>query len=253
MEPFWSHMPLQPYFERDGITLYHGDCREILPELQSEGFDLVVTDPPYLVSYRGRWGENGDVIEGDSEPSWVQPVFAELWRLLKQDSLCLSFYGWPHAETFLANWKQIGFRPVSLIVLIKDRWGFGRFTRAQHEQAYLLAKGHPEKPVEAPSDVLDWEPIGSPLHPNQKPLGAISKLVAAYSPARSFILDPFCGSATTLVAARRLRLRAVGVEIEERFCETAALRLSQEVFDFSYLQMQPMQMPLLPEAAQRGS
>src|SRR5579862_6278625 len=113
MEPFWSHMLPEPYFENDGITLYHGDCREILPQLQAEAFDLALTDPPYLVNYTGRYGSNLEPIEGDSDPTWVRPVFAEVRRVLKKDSLCLTFYGWPHAETFLAAWKSLGFRPVS--------------------------------------------------------------------------------------------------------------------------------------------
>jgi site-specific DNA-methyltransferase (adenine-specific) len=223
----------RPYFENDGVSLYHGDCRDVLPELPSEAFDLALTDPPYLVSYKGRWGAGLKAIEGDSDPSWIQPVFFEVWRVLRQDSLCLSFYGWPHAEVFLSTWKSLGFRPVSLIALIKDRWGLGRFTRAQHEPAYLLAKGHPDRPPEAISDVLDWEQSCPLLHPNQKPLGAISRLIATYAPASAIVLDPFCGSGTTLVAARALGRRAVGIEIEERYCEVAALRLAQQVFHFT--------------------
>src|SRR5262245_57195242 len=130
---------LTPYFERDGITLYHGDCREILPQLQPRTFDFVLTDPPYLVSYSGRWGSDWRVIEGDSDihADWVEPVFADLWRLLKQDSLCFTFYGWPQAEVFLRAWKRVGFRPVSIFALVKDRLGLGYFTRSQHEHAYL--------------------------------------------------------------------------------------------------------------------
>src|SRR5262245_44590779 len=104
-------MPIQPYFECPGITLYHGDCREILPELQPESFEMVLTDPPYLVSYSGRWGSDWCVIDGDSDSGWVQPVFAEVFRVLKNNSLCFSFYGWPQAETFFRAWKHVGFRP----------------------------------------------------------------------------------------------------------------------------------------------
>src|SRR5262245_3959908 len=225
-------MSLRPYLEHAGITLYHGDCREILHQLESETFDTVITDPPYLVSYAGRWDGSRSVIRGDSDPSWVVPVFTEIWRVLKKDSPCLTFYGWPQAELFLSAWKLIGYRPVSLIVLIKEQWGFGHFTRAQHEQVYLLAKGHPKKPRTALSDVLDWQQPSPQLHPNQKPLGAISKLVSAYTPPDAMILDPFCGSGTTLVAVRNWGRQAVGIEIDERFCEIAALRLSQEIFEF---------------------
>ena len=79
----------EPYFEKDGITLFHGDCREILPQLPAESFGLVLTDPPYLVSYSGRWGGADDIIRGDSDPSWIRPVYRELWRLQQPDSLCL--------------------------------------------------------------------------------------------------------------------------------------------------------------------
>jgi site-specific DNA-methyltransferase (adenine-specific) len=160
-------LSLVPYFERDGVVLYHGDCREILPQLSPESFDLVVTDPPYLVSYAGRWGSDWEPIEGDGDPSWVFPVYSELFRVLKKDSLCLTFYGWPHAEIFLSSWRSAGFRPISVFVLVKRRIGLGYFSRAQHEQAYLLAKGRPPKPILAPSDVLDWETPAVSLHPNQ--------------------------------------------------------------------------------------
>ncbi len=234
MEQFWSNaLALVPYYENDGIILYHGDCRQILPQLAPEIFDLVVTDPPYLVSYAGRWGSENEQIVGDSDPAWVLPVYSELFRTLKRDSLCLSFYGWPAAETFLSAWRLVGFRPISVFVLVKRRIGLGYFTRAQHEQAYLLAKGRPPKPVVAPSDVLEWEISHTTLHPNQKPVGPVSKLLSAYSTEASLILDPFCGSGTTLVAARMCGRNAVGIEIEEKFCEVAALRLSQEVLHFS--------------------
>src|SRR5689334_8283971 len=116
MEPFWSQMLPKPYYENDGITLYQGDCQEILPSLQAESFDLVLTDQPYLVSYAGRWGSDWGVIEGDSDQSWVLPVNRELWRTLKPDSLCITFYGWPSADVFFDAWYLSGFRPVSVLV-----------------------------------------------------------------------------------------------------------------------------------------
>jgi site-specific DNA-methyltransferase (adenine-specific) len=244
MEPFWSQMLPEPYIEVDGVTVFHGDCRELLPELAAESVCLVATDPPFLVSYKGRWDADQNPIEGDSDKEWIQPVFSELWRLLKPHSLCLSFYGWPHADTFMGTWKQIGFRPVSLITLVKDRFGFGHFTRSQHETAYLLAKGRPKKPERPISDVLEWEQTFPLLHPNQKPLGAISKLLATYVSAPACVLDPFCGSGTTLVAARALGINAVGIEIEERFCEVTALRLAQQTFTFTAPTSAPEQLTL---------
>jgi adenine-specific DNA-methyltransferase len=230
-----------PYYEKDGIALYHGDCREILPQFPPDIFDLVLTDPPYLVSYSCRWGSAWNPIEGDSDPSWVIPVYSELFRTLKQDSLCLTFYGWPHAETFLSSWRLVGFRPISVFILVKRQIGLGYFTRAQHEQAYLLAKGRPPKPDIAPSDVLEWHSSGLPFHPNQKPLGAVAQLLTAFSNDCSVVLDPFSGSGTTLLAAKACGRKAVGIEIEERFCEITAMRLSQEVLQFSECGVQTIQ------------
>jgi DNA modification methylase len=103
MEPFWSHMLPRPYFERDGISLFHADSREMLPELEGESFDMALTDPPYLVSYVGRWGSDWTPIEGDSDPSWVKPVYSQLWRLLKPDSLCLTFTDGRTLRSFLVR------------------------------------------------------------------------------------------------------------------------------------------------------
>jgi site-specific DNA-methyltransferase (adenine-specific) len=236
-----------PYFENDGVTLYQGDCREILPELGSESFDLVVTDPPYLVSYISCWGTEWRTIQGDSDPTWVHPAFSEIWRVQKRDSLCFSFYGWPTADIFLGAWKTIGYRPVGHIALVKVRCGFGRFMRTQHAVAYLLAKGTPQKPAAPMSDVLIAEPPYPLLHPNQKALGPISQLITTYAPDVARVLDPFSGSGTTLVAARSVGRRAVGIEIEERFCEAAALRLSQQILDLPKPSEPAEQMLLIPE------
>jgi DNA modification methylase len=236
MEQFWSRPVenLKPYYQTRGITLYHGDSRKILPELEAESFDIVLTDPPYLVSYTGRWGSEYEPIKGDADSSWVLPIYSEIYRVLKADALCLTFYGWPHAETFLGAWRHVGFRAVSIFALVKDRFGLGYYTRAQHEPAYLLAKGKPRKPEPAISDVLDWKITPPLLHPNQKPLPAITRLLGTFTDNNSSVLDPFSGSGTTLLAAQRLGLNAIGIEIDERFCEVAATRLSQQVLDYDW-------------------
>jgi adenine-specific DNA-methyltransferase len=218
---------MNAYYEQDGITLYHGDCRDVLHCIPSQTADMALTDPPYLVSYKGRWGSRQGAIRGDADASWLTPVFVEIWRILAEDALCFSFYGWPHADTFMTVWKLVGFRPISQIVCVKNVWGLGYFTRSQHESAYLLAKGKPGKPAKAISDVVEWKRVRSAQHPNQKPLGTIAKIVAAYSKPLDCIVDPFAGSGTTLVAAQVLGRHAIGIEIEERYCEITAKRLLQ--------------------------
>jgi adenine-specific DNA-methyltransferase len=221
-----------PYFTDREVSVYCGDCRELLRALPSESVDMVLTDPPYGVAYRGRWGTESPAISGDEEPTIMLPAFKELWRILKPDSFCLSFYGWPHADDFLSAWKRIGFRPVSHLVCVKNNIGLGHFSRSQHETAYLLAKGNPARPEPAPADVFDWQREPFTFHPAQKPVQVISRLIASFSRCGATILDPFLGSGTTVLAARNLGRRAIGIEIEEYYCAVAALRLAQQVFDF---------------------
>jgi site-specific DNA-methyltransferase (adenine-specific) len=221
-----------PYFADRDLSIYHGDCQELLRALPRESIDMVLTDPPYGVDYRGRWCSDWEKISGDDEPMSVLPAFAEIWRVLKANSLCLSFYGWPHADLFLSMWKLVGFRPVSHIVCVKNNIGLGYFSRSQHETAYLLAKGKPVRRDPAASDVFAWDREPCTYHPSQKPLGAISRTLTAFTREDAVILDPFMGSGTTLVAARNLGRRAIGIEIDGRYCDVAVQRLAQQVFDF---------------------
>lgn len=218
-----------PFFDHKGITIYQGDCLEIMPFIRTEAIDFILTDPPYLVRYQGRWDADQGQIVGDADPSWLQPAFAEIWRVLKKDSFCVSFYGWPHSDLFVGTWKAIGFRIVSHLAFVKRVWGLGRFTRGQHETAFLLAKGKPPLPSRGISDVLEWEREVETIHPNQKPVQVLYPLLNAFVPENAIIMDPFMGSGSTLRAAKDFGLKAVGIEIEKKYCRAAARRMAQEV------------------------
>jgi site-specific DNA-methyltransferase (adenine-specific) len=220
---------MQPYYRHNGVTIYHADCLQLLPALPAGSVDLVLTDPPYLVGYQGRWDGGRRVIAGDRDPAWLRPAFAELWRLLRDDTFCVSFYGWPHSDLFVGVWKELGFRPVSHLAFVKNVWGLGRFTRGQHETAFLLAKGNPPLPRKGISDVIEWQREQDAFHPNQKPVGALYPLLTAYAPAGGTVLDPFMGSGSTLRAAKDCGLGAIGIEVEEEYCRRAAARMAQGV------------------------
>ncbi len=99
----------------------------------------------------------------------------------------------------------------------------------EHETAYLLAKGRPPAPACGISDVIEWEREQGAVHPNQKPVAALYPLIAAYAPPGGVVLDPFLGSGSTLRAAKDYGLRAIGIEVEERYCRYAAERLRQRI------------------------
>jgi adenine-specific DNA-methyltransferase len=203
-----------------------GDCIEVMQEMTDASVDCVVTDPPYLVNYTssdGRGYRNDD----PQDASWLTPAFAQIYRVLKMDSFCVSFYGFPKAEAFLAAWREAGFDPIGHLVWVKPYASGEKFVRYYHEQAYLLAKGRPRKPAIRLADVFDWCYTGNDLHPTQKPLMAILPLVMAYSAKGDIVLDPFAGSGTTAVAAKTLWRRYIGIELDPTYAAKADERLRQ--------------------------
>jgi site-specific DNA-methyltransferase (adenine-specific) len=205
--------------------IINGDCINVLAGLPPECIDLVVTDPPYLVNYRSRDGRS---ILNDRDDSWLKPAFAEIYRVMKPDSFCISFYGWNQVEKFMLAWKQVGLFPVGHIVFKKLYPSSRRFLRRYHESAYLLAKGYPVLPGSELPDVLHWQYSGNELHPNQKPVMAIRPLISSFSRQGDIVLDPFCGSGTTAVAAKETGRRFIGIEKDESYFKIAENRLSNQ-------------------------
>ena len=203
-----------------------GDCIEVMQEMPEASVDCVVTDPPYLVNYTSRDGR-GYRNDDPKDESWLTPAFAQIYRVLKTDRFCVSFYGFPKAEAFLAAWREAGFDPIGHWVWVKPYASREKFVRYYHEQAYLLAKGRPRRPALRLPDVLDWEYTGNALHPTQKPVMAILPLVMAYSEKGDIVLDPFAGSGTTAVAARTLGRCYIGIEIDPTYAANAEARVRQ--------------------------
>jgi len=213
---------MKPYYEHAGITIYHGDCREILPTVTA---DVLVTDPPYGIALdtdnsrfsggtkgnmakRGIGVAAGAPIVGDSDP--FDPSF------LLQYGDHQVIWGWNHYPDKLP-------RGTCLVWLKRYDEAFGSFL-SDAETAWM-SKGHG---VYCRRDLSNSSITNERVHPTQKPVSLMAWCLSFFPSANS-VLDPFMGSGTTLVAAKNLGRRAIGIEIEERYCEIAAKRLSQEV------------------------
>ncbi len=222
---------MKPYYEHAGITIYHGDCREILPTLQPAA--LLLTDPPYGIGYRsnhnsgrrGKWAkwiryENMPGIIGDDaalEPEFLfdaAPLAAIFGGNYCADKL-------PASRCWLVWDKRDGIGPNNQADAELVWTNFGKVSRIyRHLWSGLLRAGR-ENVALAPK-----------FHPHQKPIALLSWIIC-YSEVAGPVLDPYAGSGSTLVAAKYNGLPAVGIEIEERYCEIAAQRLSQEVLELS--------------------
>jgi site-specific DNA-methyltransferase (adenine-specific) len=210
------------YIQNLANCLLNGDCLTILPQLADGSVDFVFTDPPYLVNYRDRSGRS---LAGDKSSQWLKPAFAEIYRVLKPGRFCVSFYGWSKADQFLAAWRAAGFYPAGHLVWVKSyASGHGKVDYC-HEQAYLLAKGQGIRPRYVLPDVLSWHYAGNRLHPTQKPVQSLKPVIAAFTEPGEIVLDPFCGSGSTLLAAKILGRRYIGIELDAEYAKTAQERL----------------------------
>lgn len=200
-----------------------GDCLAVLPTLPDQSVDFVLTDPPYLVNYQDR---SGRCIANDNNDRWLAPAFWQIYRVLRQDAFCVSFYGWNHVDRFFNAWRAAGFHAVGHIVFAKRYPSSARFLRYQHESAYLLAKGRPALPAQPLPDVLPWKYTGNRLHPTQKPVACLATLIETFCPSGGLVLDPFTGSGSTCVAARQTGRRFIGIELDAQYYAAATTRLN---------------------------
>lgn len=214
-------MTPKPYYSDDWVTLYHGDCRAITEWRRAE---VLVTDPPYGMAYVSNSSKyrKSDAIEGDATAD-LRDEILELWGRKP----ALVFGTWrvdrPVGVRQLVVWDKgdsPGMGDVSL------PWG------PAHEEVYVLGEGFTGRrkanvlrfPTLAPGD------RNRPDHPTPKPVDLMRDLISYCPPG--VIADPFAGSGATLRAAKDLGRRAIGVELEERYCEIIAKRLAQDAFDF---------------------
>ena len=218
----------KPYYEHDGITIYHGDCLILLRESALLSSELVLTDPPYNAANIGpnqRTYFSGRMKLSDDEYA----EFCSRWFTLLGDCTIVFTPGIANTHNYpQPKWQLCWHKPAS--VSFNRMGGFNAW-----EPIFVYGK---TKHVRLGQDYLKYNTLNFTKgpernHPCPKPMSLWSFLVTKFSQDTDTILDPFMGSGTTLRAAKDLRRKAIGIEIEEKYCEIAAKRLEQEVFDFT--------------------
>jgi len=208
-----------PYYQDSAVTIYHGDCRDILPHLEKA--DLVLTDPPYGI---------GDRMQGGTWGSKEKYADFRKWDVA------------PLPET-LAAVCALGHQ---IIV-----WG-GNYFELGPSRCWLVWDKKNAVPTMADCE-LAWTNLDKPAkrlslgvgvhvhgHPTEKPLQLFTWCISQAVDVHT-IIDPFMGSGTSLRAAKNLCISSIGIEIEEKYCEIAANRMSQEVLQFE--KQEPASMP----------
>ena len=208
---------MKPYYQDGAVTIFHGDCREILPQLPK--VDLVLTDPPYginenahRIASRGKLAKTRDYGKFDWDKRPVEQSLIDLC-ISKGESACIwggNYYVTPPSRCWLVWDKQNGDNDFADCEL-----AWTNFKRSVRMKKHLW-NGMIRKNREVRE------------HPTQKPLDVIAWAISL-APKADLILDPFMGSGTTLRAAKDLGRKAIGIELEEKYCEIAAKRMAQEV------------------------
>lgn len=215
---------MRPYYESGGIVLYHGDCREFLPGMDVDAIGAVVTDPPYGISLEsnGQRFLDASKIAGDNSGAVGEAVISAF----REAGVCVVAFSSPH-HPWPGHWRNV------LVWDKGEQVGIGGDRETCWKRTIELVQITNNPPLNGtrdgavlrfPADVV--KPSG---HVAEKPIDLMMYLVDKVTQPGDLIIDPFCGSGSTLVAAKNIGRKAVGIEIDERWCEVTAERLRQEV------------------------
>lgn len=248
----------EPYYSDDSVTLYHGDCRDVLPDLVATP-DLAIADPPYAETSL-KWDR------------WPHGWVAALADLGARSLWC--FGSARMFDTYSSEFN--GWRLSQDVIWDKETASTGgvvdRFVRSHEHVRHFYRGSWSDVHHEAQKVVVPWAVKGrrvnrpatgkawhgnrgssswvddgsrfmltvlrvdnlvkSALHPTEKPQGVLIPLISYGCPNGGLVIDPTCGSGSALRAAKDTGRRAIGIEVDERYCEIAAKRLAQGAFDF---------------------
>jgi site-specific DNA-methyltransferase (adenine-specific) len=248
---------MTPYHATDDVTLYHGDCLDVMATLPDESVDITVTSPPYNMGlvpggngrgmyrpgasnkagrFRDGYGQHDDAMVQADYDDWQRAVLAECWRISR---LAVFYNHRPRVEHGILREPLSNDFGIPLRQRIIWNRGTGidvnlRAFCTRGEYIYLFAKPDFQLVSHSASGMGDvWDmgiEYGVKEHPAPFPVSLPTRCIEATG-ARS-VLDPFCGSGTTLRAAANLHIRGVGIELEAKWCDLAVSRLAQQAIDF---------------------
>jgi site-specific DNA-methyltransferase (adenine-specific) len=249
---------MKHYYKDDYCTIYNGDCREVLPTLPK--VDMVLTDPPYgttackwdsVIPFEPMWEQlkriikpNGAIVLFGSEPfssalrmsNIKNYKYDWIWDKKKGGSPLLSkimpLKIYENILVFEKSGKRINYYP---IMTKRDKPVSRRKNKGVKSEttgnAFIEDKIYTHKYPKAILEISNASQINK-VHPTQKPVALMEYLIKTYTNEGETVLDFTMGSGTTLRAAKNLGRKAIGIELEEKYCEIAAKRLAKEVFDF---------------------
>lgn len=220
------------YFENENTKLYSGDCMEVMKSLG--GVDLIVTDPPYFLPathYNVRSGSSKSIGDLSILEYYFKDVFSAMASCLRDTGFCYIFCDGQSYPIFHRVGYSI-FKKARPLIWNKKTSINGYSWRHQHEIIMFCEMMNSPAIPTGDGDVLDGRavPIKQRKHLAQKPIDLLKRLIEKSTSEGDTVLDPFMGSGATIIAANQLGRKAIGIEIEEKYCAIAKELLNRKLF-----------------------
>lgn len=219
-------------------TIIHGDSLTVLRQMEPESVDAIITDPPYGINYEpgNRKVNTLGKIANDNAPFiWF---LYDAFRVLKSGAAgsgsLICFTRWDVEQTFVDAMKLAGFQVKSEIIWDKVTHGMGDLKKQfapSHENVVFAIKGKYCFPGRRPRDLVTFPKLNGSqmIHPTEKPVALLTSLITSVTKPGDLILDPFAGSGSTLVAAKKTGRRFIGVELNDEYFEKAQRRIEEAI------------------------
>jgi site-specific DNA-methyltransferase (adenine-specific) len=213
--------------------LLQGDCLELMKTMSDSSVDMVLTDPPYGMDYQSNRRTATDKfkkITKDNDLGWIDDFCVELHRVMKDDSAAYVFCSWHKVDVFKAALER-HFKVKNLLVWVKNNHGSGDLKGAyapKHEFIFFVHKGRSLLRDGRRPDILEYSKVSGSnmVHPTEKPVEMLERLIKDSSDVDDRIFDPFMGSGTTGIAAKNLNRSFVGIELDEEYFRIAEERIA---------------------------
>jgi site-specific DNA-methyltransferase (adenine-specific) len=219
-------------------TIYNEDCLETMKWMEDKSVDLIVTDPPYLISYKTNYRKNKNhdfcsPILGDNDENLIKDYIRECYRVLKDNTAMYMFCSFDKVDIFKQELEKY-FNIKNMIIWVKNNWTAGDLKAQfgkQYEIIFLVNKGRKKFNGKRFTDVWNFDRIAgkSQLHQNEKPILLIQQCIEKHSNENDIIFDGFMGSGTTAIAAIKLHRQYIGSEMSTKCYNIINERIKQEL------------------------
>ena len=206
-----------------------GDSLNILKNGTSESIDLIITDPPYGMSFQSNHRKEKHLkIENDNTLEWLDDFVQQAYRVLKNNTHFYCFCSWHHIDTFKQSIQKY-FEVKNILVWVKNNTGMGDLYgdyAPKHEFIIYARKGKRKLNGRRDSNILEYKRTGNKLHPTEKPIKLYDWILQNYAKPNDLILDTHLGSGSSRIAAYKGGFNFVGFEINEHYYEKQEKRFN---------------------------